>query len=126
MMRKQWEGALVDATRQRPAESSTVFRQEIMIVNEQGLHARPAAEFVCAAKAFRSHIWLSKGGERFSAASILDVLIANLNYGETAVIEAEGPDAEEAVERLVELVSDLGKRDLKDRSSVFRRPEDDF
>ena len=97
-----------------------------MIVNEQGLHARPAAEFVCAAKASRSHIWLIKGGERFSAASILDVLIANLNYGETAVIEAEGPDAEEAVERLVELVSDLGKRDLKDKSSVFRRPEDDF
>jgi len=126
MMRKQWEGALVDATRPGPAESSTVFRQEITIVNEQGLHARPAAEFVCAAKAFRSHIWLSKGGERFSAASILDVLIANLNYGETAVIEAEGPDAEEAVERLVELVSDLGKRDLKDRSSVFRRSEDDF
>ena len=125
-MRKQWEGALVDATRLGPAESSTVFRQEITIVNEQGLHARPAAEFVCAAKAFRSHIWLSKGGERFSAASILDVLIANLNYGETAVIEAEGPDAEEAVERLVELVSDLGKRDLKDRSSAFRRPEDDF
>src|SRR5215472_13474204 len=87
-------------------------RREITIVNEQGLHARPAAEFVCAAKAFRSHIWLIKGGERFSAASILDVLIANLNYGETAVIEAEGPDAEEALERLVELVSDLGKRDL--------------
>ena len=126
MMPKQWEGALVDATRPGPAESSTVFRQEITIVNEQGLHARPAAEFVCAAKAFRSHIWLIKGGERFSAASILDVLIANLNYGETAVIEAEGPDAEEAVERLVELVSDLGKRDLKDKSSVFRRPEDDF
>src|SRR5215472_10735806 len=106
--------------------AGTGVRQEITIVNEQGLHARPAAEFVCAAKAFRSHIWLIKGGERFSAASILDVLIANLNYGETAVIEAEGPDAEEAVERLVKLVRGLGKRDLKDRSSVFRTPEDDF
>ena len=106
--------------------AGTAVRQEITIVNEQGLHARPAAEFVCAAKAFRSHIWLIKGEERFSAASILDVLIANLNYGETAVIEAEGPDAEEAVERLVELVSDFGKRDLKDKSSIFRRLEDDF
>ena len=88
--------------------------------------ARPAAEFVCAAKAFRSHIWLITGGERFSAASILYILIANLNYGETAVIEAEGPDAEEAVERLAELVSDFGKRDLKDKSPVFIRAEDDF
>ena len=110
----------------RDGGAGTAVRQEITIVNEQGLHARPAAEFVCAAKAFRSHIWLTKGGERFSAASILDVLIANLNCGETAVIEAQGPDAEEAVRRLVELASEFGKRDLNNKSPASRRPEEDF
>jgi phosphotransferase system HPr (HPr) family protein len=106
--------------------AGTAVLEEITIVNEQGLHARLAAEFVCAAKAFRSHIWLIKGGERFSAASILDVLIANLNCGETAVIEAQGPDAEEAVRRLVELAREFGKRDLNNKSLAFRRPEEDF
>jgi phosphocarrier protein HPr len=87
------------------------IRQEITIINELGLHARPAAEFVLAARAFRSQIWLVKGAERFSAASILDVLTANLNCGETATIEAEGPDAEEAINRLVELTREFGKKD---------------
>ncbi len=78
---------------QNEKTKSLPIRREVKIVNELGLHARPAAEFVLAAKAFRSQIWLIKGGERFSAASILDVLCANLNCGDTATIEAEGPDA---------------------------------
>ena len=82
-----------------------------MIINELGLHARPAAEFVLAARAFRSQIWLVKGAERFSAASILEVLTANLNCGETATIEAEGPDAGEAINRLVALTREFGKKD---------------
>jgi phosphocarrier protein HPr len=103
-----------------------VTRQEITIVNELGLHARPAAEFVRATKAFRSQIWLVNGAERFSAASIIDVLTANLNRGDTATIEAEGPDAEEAVKRLVELTHEFGKRDSGTRSSGRRRVEEDF
>jgi Phosphotransferase System HPr (HPr) Family len=103
-----------------------VILQEITIVNELGLHARPAAEFVLAAKAFRSQIWLVKGEERFSAASILDVLTANLNCGDTATIQAEGPDAEEAIKRLVELTREFGKRDSGSTSSGRRRVEEDF
>ena len=105
---------------------SVVIRQEITIVNELGLHARPAAEFVGAAKAFRSQIWLVKGAERFSAASILEVLSANLNRGDTATIEAEGPDAEEAVKRLAELTREFGKTDSGSKSSGQRRIEEDF
>ena len=73
-------------------------------MNELGLHARPAAEFVRAAQAFRSEIWILKGEARFSAGSIIEVLMANLDCGDTATIEAQGPDAEKAVARLVELV----------------------
>jgi phosphotransferase system HPr (HPr) family protein len=103
-----------------------VIRQEIKIVNELGLHARPAAEFVRAAKAFRSQIWLVKGVERFSAASILEVLTANLNRGDTATIEAEGPDAEEALKRLAELTREFGKMDWHTESSGRRNAEEDF
>ena len=83
------------------------FEREVKIVNELGLHARPAAEFVRAAQAFRSDIWIEKGRERFSAASIIEVLQANLDCGETAMIGADGPDAETAVTRLVRLVDEL-------------------
>lgn len=79
-------------------------RHEIQIVNEAGLHARPAAEFVRAANIFRSELWLIKGERRFSATSIVEVLTADLCQGDKAIIQAEGPDAEQAVARLVELV----------------------
>ena len=101
-------------------------RQEVTITNEQGLHARPAAEFVIAAKAFRSKVWLVRGEERFSAASILDVLTANLDCGEKAVIEAEGPDAEEAIKRLVELIGEFGKSDSHSSSDEILKAEEDF
>lgn len=105
---------------------SVAVRQEITIVNELGLHARPAAEFVRAAKAFRARIWLVSGEERFSADSILEVLTANLNRGDTATIEAEGPDAEDAVKRLAELTREFGKTDSRSESSERRRVEEDF
>ena len=107
-MAEQYE---VDQSSSRVSRPGVVIRQEIMIINELGLHARPAAEFVLAAKAFRSQIWLVKGEERFSASSILEVLCANLNCGDTAIIEAEGRDAEEAVKRLAGLTREFGKRD---------------
>ena len=109
----------------RGSGTGVVIRQEITIINELGLHARPAAEFVLAAKAFRSEIWLVKGEERFSAASILEVLCANLNCGDTATIEAEGPDAEEAVKRLVELTGAFKKRDSGSPSRGRHRVEGD-
>ena len=106
--------------------TSNLIRQEITIVNELGLHARPAAEFVRATKAFRSQVWLVKDGERFSAASILEVLTANLNRGDTATIEAEGPDAEEAVKRLAELTREFGETDSRSKTSDRCSVEDDF
>jgi len=94
---------------------SVVIRQEVKIVNELGLHARPAAEFVRIAQTFRSDIWIEKGEERFSAASIIDVLRANLDCGETAMIGANGPDAESAVARLVRLVREFQQKEPGNR-----------
>ncbi|HEX4639006.1 MAG TPA: HPr family phosphocarrier protein [Chthoniobacterales bacterium] len=91
--------------------TTNLVRQEITITNQAGLHARPAAEFVRASKAFRSQIWIVKGEERFSAGSIMEVLTANLNCGDSATIEADGPDAKEAVKKLVELVAEFGGKD---------------
>ncbi len=81
--------------------------REITIVNELGLHARPAAEFVKCANRFRAEISVVVKGARFSATSMLEILQANLDQGATATVEAHGPDAEEAVEVLAKLVSEF-------------------
>jgi phosphotransferase system HPr (HPr) family protein len=86
-------------------------RREVRITNELGLHARPAAEFVRRASGFRSEIWLVKDGKRFSAASLIDVMRANVDCGTAVTLEANGPDAETAVERLTRLLRELKDED---------------
>lgn len=90
----------------RSQESRRAAR-EMTVVNKLGLHARPAAEFVRRANAFRSEIWIVTQAGRFSALSLIEVMRANLDRGAVATLEAIGPDAEEAVERLEKLVREL-------------------
>ncbi|MDQ2824077.1 MAG: HPr family phosphocarrier protein [Verrucomicrobiota bacterium] len=81
-------------------------QRQVCIANELGLHARPAAEFVKHAKSFRSEIWIVKDGKKYSATSLIDVLHANLDCGATATLEAHGVDAEEALDRLGQLLAE--------------------
>ena len=76
------------------------MRKEVEIVNKLGLHARPAALFVRCVVRFKSTITIWKGEENFSAASLLEVLTANLDCGARVVLEAVGPDEPEALSEL--------------------------
>jgi phosphocarrier protein HPr len=86
-------------------------RREVRITNKLGLHARPAAQFVKRVRSFRSEIWVVKGGKRFSASSLIDVLRANLDCGATATLEAHGVDADEALEDLEKLLAEFHNRE---------------
>ena len=81
--------------------------REIQIVNKHGFHARPAAEFVKKANGFRSEIWLTREGERFSATSLMDLLKGQFECGSTATLEAFGTDAPAAVDALCEVLIKL-------------------
>lgn len=80
------------------------LEREVTVLNKLGLHARPAAEFVRAARSFKARVTFVKGGELFSATSILEVLSANLDCGATFVLMADGDDAAAAIERLANLL----------------------
>jgi phosphocarrier protein len=89
------------------------MRREVEILNELGLHARPAAEFVRAVQKFSSEITIRKDGEAFSAASILEVLSANLDFGSRMEIEANGPDAESALDCLERLLVEFREQEKR-------------
>jgi phosphocarrier protein HPr len=89
------------------------MQRNVEILNKQGLHARPAAEFVQCALRFRSKITICKDTERYSAASILEVLAANLDCGARVVIDAVGPDEREALDELEALLLRLGDEERK-------------
>ena len=84
---------------------------EVKVMNKLGLHARPASEFVRCVRTFKSTISIKKDNETFSGSSILDVLTANLDCGSAFVLEAEGPDAETALERLARLLEEFREQE---------------
>lgn len=93
--------------RKQKPEQPVSARREVRITNRLGLHARPAAQFVKCARSFRSEIWVVKHGEKYSADSLIDVLRANLDCGATAMLEAHGADAEDAINRLEKLLGEF-------------------
>lgn len=91
------------------------MRIEVEILNELGLHARPAAEFVRAVQKFKCEVTIRKEGEAYSAASILEVLSANLDCGARVELEAIGPDAEPALAKLQKLLHDFRDQENRER-----------
>jgi phosphotransferase system HPr (HPr) family protein len=83
--------------------TSPVIRS-VVIVNEHGLHARPAEMFARSALQFQSRIEVRRENEQVDAKSILDLLTLGATQGTKLVIEAHGIDAEQAVELLASLV----------------------
>jgi len=84
----------------------TVVRT-VNIANKLGLHARPAMQFVDVANQFSSTITVHKGGREPAIAdgkSVMQMIVLAAVQGTPLRIEANGPDAQQAVARLAELV----------------------
>jgi phosphocarrier protein len=76
------------------------------IVNRLGLHARAAAKLTHLASGFQSEIWLSRSGRRVNAKSIMGVMMLAAGQGTSVQIEAEGADAQAALDALSRLIAD--------------------
>ena len=72
----------------------------VELVNETGLHARPAAEFVKTAAKYDASVHVNG----VDAKSLLAIMALALPKGATVSIDATGQDAQAAVDALVELV----------------------
>ena len=75
------------------------------ICNTRGLHARASAKFVKLASSFDSEIHVSRDGVTVDARSIMGLLMLGAGIGCSIDVSAEGPDAEEAMEALTDLVA---------------------
>lgn len=84
--------------------ASDQTQREVVIVNQMGLHARPATMFVTLSNTFQCEILVRKDDEQVDGKSILGVLSLAAEAGSTLLIEAKGMDAQQAVHALCELV----------------------
>ena len=79
-------------------------QRETTVGPEEGIHGRPAARILKAAKGFSSQIVLVKGDREVNAKSIIKIT-GFARKGEKVTVRAEGEDAEQAVETLAEVIS---------------------
>ncbi|NDY57768.1 HPr family phosphocarrier protein [Desulfovibrio sulfodismutans] len=75
----------------------------VSVLNEQGLHARPAAILAREAQRFPCDVRIAQNGDDVDAKSILDILTLAAGYGANLDIVATGPQADEAVAHLARL-----------------------
>ena len=81
-----------------------VIVYELVIENQSGLHARPAAAFVKMANKFRAEITVTKDDDSVNGKSIMGLLTLAAARGTKLVIEIEGDDAIEAADAIQSLV----------------------
>ncbi|AJA43950.1 phosphocarrier protein Hpr [Frischella perrara] len=84
-----------------------MHKQDVTITAPNGLHTRPAAQFVKEAKAFNSEITVTANGKTASAKSLFKLQTLGLTEGTVITILADGEDEKEAVDHLVKLIPEL-------------------
>ncbi len=83
-----------------------MIEKTVVITNRLGIHARPATVFVQAASKHDADVFLSKGDvSRVNGKSIMGVMMLAAEQGAQVLVEADGPDAEHAVEQLADLLA---------------------
>lgn len=75
------------------------------IINELGMHARAATVWVQLASEYESDVYISKDGREINGKSIMGVLLLTATRGTTIEVRAVGPDCEELIAALEELVA---------------------
>ncbi len=86
-----------------------IASRDIVVTNKLGLHARPAMQFVDLANSFKSEIKVTKLGDEPGEAdgkSVMQMIILAAVPGTQMRIDADGDDAEQAVEKLAALFAD--------------------
>ncbi|HEY8573630.1 HPr family phosphocarrier protein [Phenylobacterium sp.] len=76
----------------------------VEIINKRGLHARASAKFVKMAATYDAEVRVTKDGQTVDARSIMGLMMLAASPGCCIDIEAEGPQAAEAIEALTALV----------------------
>ena len=81
-----------------------MLSRDVKIVNEVGLHARPATFFIQKANTYKSSIWIEKEYRRVNAKSLHGVLSMGIVKGTLVTLIADGDDENEALNGLEKLI----------------------
>ena len=84
-----------------------MVEKTVVVNNETGLHARPAAALVQFVKNFDGDVELIKDGKTANAKSIFNVMALGISKGTEVTVRINGENEEENLEKLVEIIENL-------------------
>ena len=78
--------------------------KDVLITNNLGLHARPAAMIANLAKAAKNEVWIIKDDQTVDASSIIDILSIGCGPGSTITIKIDNVLDSKILESIIKLV----------------------
>ncbi|MFL0804192.1 MAG: HPr family phosphocarrier protein [Agarilytica sp.] len=82
-----------------------MLEQNVEIINKLGLHARAATKFASTANKFDSKIQVVFGDKTIDGKSIMALMLLAAAKGSLITLSTDGPDAEQALSSLLELIN---------------------
>ena len=82
------------------------IERELDILNSRGLHARASAKFVKCAESFNAQVTVTRDGQSVPGTSIMGLMMLAAAQGTSIMVSVQGPQAEEAMTALTQLVAD--------------------
>jgi len=82
----------------------SMIRENVVVKNATGLHARPASEFVKIASSYPCEIDIDVEGEIVCAKSIIGILSMGISQGTEVGIICDGENENEALKSLVDFI----------------------
>ena len=79
---------------------------KVIIQNEMGLHARPAAMLVSKANQFEADIFITKEGQDYNAKSIMNIMTSAIVKGDEVEIKSSDSDAVAHIVQFLEQLSE--------------------
>lgn len=83
-----------------------MLKQEALIINKLGLHARASAKLTQLASRFPCEVWLTRNSRRINAKSIMGVMMLAAAKGSTITIETDGEQEQDAMTATLALIND--------------------
>lgn len=80
------------------------MKKTVKVLNETGLHARPASIFVKIASSYKSGVTIEANGKEGNGKSILSVLGMGIQCGTDLTITTDGPDEADALAELCGII----------------------
>lgn len=81
-----------------------MISKDFTIKNQMGLHMRPANDFVTAMAAYTSDVTILFNNQSINGKSIMNIVAACIKKGSQIVVECDGPDEKEMMNRVEELI----------------------